>query len=130
MAFERPGALLGELESTLPERPFSVEMWDGSRLPATNGEAGPSFRVRSPQAIAHALRSPGQLGIGRAYVAGDLEVEDLDAVMLELRDRREGTLVAQGVVSAARRRLEPSGVTVMHFELAPELPIVYESQNV
>jgi cyclopropane-fatty-acyl-phospholipid synthase len=81
VAFERPGALLGELESTLPDRPFTVEMWDGSRLPPTNGDGGPSFRVRSPQAIAHALRAPGQLGIGRAYVAGDLEVDDLDAVM-------------------------------------------------
>jgi cyclopropane-fatty-acyl-phospholipid synthase len=43
------------------------------------------FRVRSPVALAHALRAPGQLGLGRAYVSGALEVDDVDAV-LELLD--------------------------------------------
>ena len=60
-------------------RPFAVEFWDGSRVPSTNG--GPTFHVRSPKAIAHVLRAPGQLGLGRAYVTGSLEVSDLDAVM-------------------------------------------------
>jgi cyclopropane-fatty-acyl-phospholipid synthase len=57
-----------------------VELWDGSRLPATSGD-GPVFRVRSPVALAHALRAPGQLGLGRAYVSGTLEVDDIDAVL-------------------------------------------------
>ncbi|MGH2500368.1 MAG: SAM-dependent methyltransferase, partial [Candidatus Limnocylindria bacterium] len=43
------------------------------------------FAVRSPDALAHALRAPGQLGLGRAYVSGALEVDDVDAV-LELLD--------------------------------------------
>jgi cyclopropane-fatty-acyl-phospholipid synthase len=81
VTLSRPSALLEELDKGLPDRPFSVEMWDGTALPATNGDAGPVFRVTSPTAIAHALRAPGQLGIGRAYVAGDLEVSDLDAVI-------------------------------------------------
>jgi len=81
MALARPGALLEELDRTLHDRPFTVEMWDGSALPATNGAGGPQFRVKRPQAIAQALRAPGQLGLGRAYVAGDLEVSDLDAVI-------------------------------------------------
>ena len=37
--------------------------------------------MRSPRAIAHALRAPGQLGLGRAYVSGELAVDDIDAVM-------------------------------------------------
>jgi cyclopropane-fatty-acyl-phospholipid synthase len=41
----------------------------------------PRFRVRSPQAVAHALRAPGQLGIGRAYGSGQLEVDDIDAAI-------------------------------------------------
>jgi cyclopropane-fatty-acyl-phospholipid synthase len=57
-----------------------VEFWDGSRLPATDA-GGPVFRVRSPAALAHALRAPGQLGLGRAYVSGALEVGDIDAVL-------------------------------------------------
>jgi cyclopropane-fatty-acyl-phospholipid synthase len=57
-----------------------VEFWDGTRLPSTDGH-GPLFRVRSPAALAHALRAPGQLGLGRAYVSGALEVDDIDAVL-------------------------------------------------
>jgi cyclopropane-fatty-acyl-phospholipid synthase len=69
-----------ELEAALPERPFSIELWDGSRLPATSG-TGPAFRALSPSAAAHMLRAPGQLGLGRAYVSGALEVDDLDAAL-------------------------------------------------
>jgi cyclopropane-fatty-acyl-phospholipid synthase len=73
-----------ELERAIPSRPFSLELWDGSSVPSTNG-GGPTFHVRSPEALAHALRAPGQLGLGRAYVSGTLEVDDLDDV-LELLD--------------------------------------------
>jgi cyclopropane-fatty-acyl-phospholipid synthase len=59
------------LAQALPERPFRVELWDGS--------------LRSPRALAHLLRAPGQLGLGRAYVSGEVEVSDIDAV-LELLD--------------------------------------------
>src|SRR5829696_2774553 len=75
---------IDELERALPSRPFAVEFWDGTRLASTNG-GGPTFSVRSPDALAHALRAPGQLGLGRAYVSGELAVDDLDAV-LELLD--------------------------------------------
>ena len=78
---------IGELERALPSRPFSVQFWDGSRLASTNG-GGPTFSVRSPQAIAHVLRAPGQLGLGRAYVSGELTVDDLDEA-LELLDSWE-----------------------------------------
>jgi cyclopropane-fatty-acyl-phospholipid synthase len=61
-----------------------VEFWDGTRLEAT-GPDGPTFRVRSPAALGHALRAPGQLGLGRAYVSGALDVDDLDKA-LELLD--------------------------------------------
>jgi cyclopropane-fatty-acyl-phospholipid synthase len=75
------GPLLRELERALPDRPFSIALWDGSGLPATNGDGGPTFTARSPAALAHALRAPGQLGLGRAYVSGALEVDDIDAVL-------------------------------------------------
>jgi cyclopropane-fatty-acyl-phospholipid synthase len=76
----RTEPFLRELETALPDRPFHVELWDGSRLPATNG-GGPTFSARSATAVAHAVRSPGQLGLGRAYVSGALDVDDLDAVL-------------------------------------------------
>src|SRR4051795_5887589 len=80
MPFARPQALRRELAGAFPERPFRIEFWDGEALPATTGD-GPVFGVRSPAAVAHALRAPGQLGVGRAYVAGALEVDDVDAAL-------------------------------------------------
>jgi cyclopropane-fatty-acyl-phospholipid synthase len=98
---------IGELERALPSRPFAVEFWDGSRLASTNG-GGPTFSVHSPQAIAHVLRAPGQLGLGRAYVSGELTVDDLDEA-LELLDswepppldRRAQARLALGAVRAS-----------------------------
>jgi cyclopropane-fatty-acyl-phospholipid synthase len=73
------------LELALPDRPFELRFWDGSALPNTNG-GGPVFTARSPRAVAHALSAPGQLGLARAYVSGELEVDDLDGVLALLRD--------------------------------------------
>ncbi|HEX6753760.1 MAG TPA: cyclopropane-fatty-acyl-phospholipid synthase family protein [Solirubrobacterales bacterium] len=84
MPLSSTAPLRREIEARIPERPFSVEFWDGTRLAATNGD-GPTFFVRSPKAAAHALRAPGQLGLGRAYVSGALEVDDIDSV-IELLD--------------------------------------------
>jgi cyclopropane-fatty-acyl-phospholipid synthase len=84
LAFSSTAPLRREIEERIPSRPFTVEFWDGTRLAPTDG-AGPTFYVRSPRAAAHALRAPGQLGLGRAYVSGDIEVDDIEAV-IELLD--------------------------------------------
>jgi cyclopropane-fatty-acyl-phospholipid synthase len=84
LAFSSTAPLRREIEARIPERPFKVEFWDGTQLPAGNG-GGPTFYIRSPRAAAHVLRAPGQLGLGRAYVSGDIEVDDMDAV-IELLD--------------------------------------------
>src|SRR4051794_19408695 len=86
MPFASTAPLRREIETRLPERPFTVAFWDGTRVPATNGDGGPTFTVRSPRAAAHALLAPGQLGLGRAYVSGELEVDDIDAVIELLND--------------------------------------------
>ncbi len=69
-----------ELAAALPERPFELAFWDGSLLDATQ-PGGPRFTVNSPAAVSQLLFAPGQLGLGRAYVSGMLDVDDLDAVM-------------------------------------------------
>jgi cyclopropane-fatty-acyl-phospholipid synthase len=69
-----------ELEAALPDRPFTLELWDGTRVAATR-PGGLTFRARSADAAAHMLRAPGQLGVGRAYVSGALEPDDLDAAI-------------------------------------------------
>jgi cyclopropane-fatty-acyl-phospholipid synthase len=67
-----------ELRRLLPSRPFHVRFWDGSAVEATTSDA-PTFFVRAPSALAHFMRAPGSLGLGRAYVDGALAVDDLDA---------------------------------------------------
>jgi cyclopropane-fatty-acyl-phospholipid synthase len=64
----------------LPRRPFGLRFWDGSEVPATEADA-PTLTFRTPRALAHALRAPGELGLGRAYVTGMLEVDDLEAAL-------------------------------------------------
>jgi len=122
--FANTAPLRREIESRLPERPFTIEFWDGSLVPSTS-EDGPVFSVRSPRAIAHALRAPGQLGLGRAYVSGELEVDDIDKVIrvldgwqapsLDGTDQRALMLAAvraMGIVKPPPRpaaELRPSG---------------------
>jgi cyclopropane-fatty-acyl-phospholipid synthase len=107
---------LAELESALPDRPFSVTLWDGSKLPSTNG-GGVGFEVRSKKAFAHVLRSPGQLGLGRAYVSGALEVDDMDA-LLELL----GSWQPPPIDGATKRRLAVAAARAMGPVLPPRIP--------
>ncbi|MGO9793547.1 MAG: class I SAM-dependent methyltransferase [Solirubrobacteraceae bacterium] len=81
MAFARTDALRKELARALPERPFTIRFWDGTEVAATEA-AAPTFTINSPQALAHVLRAPGELGLGRAYVTGLIETDDLDAALL------------------------------------------------
>jgi cyclopropane-fatty-acyl-phospholipid synthase len=67
------------IEAALPDRPFAIELWDGTRIPSTR--EGPTLTVRSPRALGHVLRAPGELGLGRAYVCGEIDVDDLDGVV-------------------------------------------------
>lgn len=118
MAFSRPAALHDELARALPERPFGVRLWDGSYLPPTqNGVPVPTFTARSPRAVAHLLRAPGQLGLGRAYVSGELEVDDLDAVAHLVRSWTPPALDA-----AAKRRLALAAVRAVGVTAPPPVP--------
>jgi cyclopropane-fatty-acyl-phospholipid synthase len=81
MPLTSTGPLREGIERALPVRPFTVDFWDGSRIASTENGAGPRFTVNSPRALAHVVRAPGQLGLSRAYVSGDLDVDDLEAVM-------------------------------------------------
>jgi cyclopropane-fatty-acyl-phospholipid synthase len=110
------GPLRRALAATLPDRPFTVVFWDGGTVPPTR-TGGPTFTVRTPEAIAHALRAPGQLGVGRAYVSGTLEVDDLDAVMRLLETWKPPPL---GAVS--RARLAAGALAAVGLTRPPPLP--------
>jgi cyclopropane-fatty-acyl-phospholipid synthase len=83
--FHPTARLCREFARVFPARPFSIEFWDGGRVPATQFPA-PTFFVRSARAIGHALRAPGPLGLGRAYVEGALETDDIDGAFLVVDD--------------------------------------------
>jgi cyclopropane-fatty-acyl-phospholipid synthase len=118
MRLARTGPLRRELATALPERPFTVRFWDGTELPSTSGN-GPAFIVCSPVAAAHVLRAPGQLGLGRAYVSGALEVDDLDAV-LPLLD----SFAAPPLDGRAKLRLALAAAQAAGIRRPPPIPVV------
>src|SRR5512141_1144025 len=122
MPFTSTAPLRRELQRLFPDRPFAVELWDGTAVPATC-HPGPTLSVRSPRAVAHMLHAPGQLGLGRAYVSGELEVDDLDA-LVEVADRwRPPALPARSrarlMLAAARASGGVLGLPVPAGELLP-----------
>lgn len=108
--------LRAEIARALPERPFTVSFWDGTSLPATH-PGGPTFRLRSPAAAGHALRAPGQLGLGRAYVTGALGVDDLDRVIGLLE-----TWKAPPIDKRMRARLAAAAVVAAGVARPPAVP--------
>jgi cyclopropane-fatty-acyl-phospholipid synthase len=94
------------IESGLGAIPINFEFWDGSMLPAAQPVA--TVKFTSPDAIRRLLWMPNELGLGRAYVAGDLDVDgDLFDVVIAFRD-------AKPAVSAPGRawRALPTAVKV------------------
>jgi cyclopropane-fatty-acyl-phospholipid synthase len=112
------GPLREALAEVLPERPFRVTLWDGTELPSTSGD-GPVFSVRSPVALGHMLRSPGQLGLGRAYVAGALDVDDVDKVLALLDGYSPPPIDVR-----AKRRLAAAAVRAGALKRVPKPPAV------
>jgi cyclopropane-fatty-acyl-phospholipid synthase len=74
--------------------PFAVRFWDGSELRPEEGGSGDTLVVRDRRALAYVANAPGQIGLGRAWVAGDLDLEgDLERALRageRLRDLRLG----------------------------------------
>jgi cyclopropane-fatty-acyl-phospholipid synthase len=72
-------------------RDFGLRFWDGSEVPPPPDAApGLTLVVRNHVALSYALRQPNELGLGRAWVTGALDVEgDLERG-LALRDRFRG----------------------------------------
>jgi cyclopropane-fatty-acyl-phospholipid synthase len=78
LPFANTAPLRRELAAALPQRPFAVRFWDGTEVPATDADA-PTFSFRSPEALAHVIRAPGELGLGRAYVLGLVQTDDIES---------------------------------------------------
>ncbi|HEX2576031.1 MAG TPA: cyclopropane-fatty-acyl-phospholipid synthase family protein [Aquihabitans sp.] len=64
------GRILGRSTDHLP---LAVRAWDGSRVGPP--DAAVTAVLHSPRALRHLLWAPNELGLARAHVAGDLDVE-------------------------------------------------------
>src|SRR5690349_15227558 len=97
-------ALLDELGvGALPH--VAVRFWDGSELPA-NGDTAATVLVRDPEAVAHLVHAPRQLGLARAWVKRLIDVDgDLEAVL-----RARGAFEGVHVSAAARARVALTAV--------------------
>jgi len=56
-----------------PDAPVEFRAYDGSHAGAAGSPV--KITVRSPAAVAYLAQAPGGLGLARAYVAGQLDVE-------------------------------------------------------
>ena len=90
--------------------PIGVEAYDGSSA----GDATSPARlvVRSPRALRRFIHSPGELGLARAYVAGDVDFEGDLFALLAIQDRAEHiavrpALLAEGARLAGRDAWRP-----------------------
>ena len=93
-----------------PEPPLRVRFWDGSQLGGNREPVDDAVLVlRSPNALRRLLYAPGELGFGRAYVAGEIDIEgdiyavlDLRRLLGGVRDHVEVKLDRRGVVALAK----------------------------
>jgi len=90
------------------DAPVRITFWDGSSF-GPESVVG-TLTLRSPDALRRIVWAPGELGIARAFVAGDLSVEgDIFEVLVALRDASPNDLrqldarTLAATVRAARR---------------------------
>ncbi len=90
--------------------PVSVRCWDGSES-VVDGE--PTLVVRHPRALRRLLYAPGELGLARAYVSGDLDVEGDVYAALSFPDR----LPARPELRLDRRALARLAVPLLRLRV-------------
>ena len=81
--------------------PWGVRCWDGSELPGPPGS--PTLVVTTPTALRRILYAPNELGLARAYVSGELEIEGDLFQVLEFAD----SLPARPSLHLTRAALRP-----------------------
>jgi cyclopropane-fatty-acyl-phospholipid synthase len=84
-----PGSVAETLEPVLhrllgPRLPVQVRAWDGSVVGPPSSPT--TVVIDSPDALRRMLWAPGELGLARAYVAGDLHLEGDVFDLLHVRD--------------------------------------------
>jgi len=100
------GALVRELLGD--DLPFAVEAYDGSR--AGPRDAPARLVVRSPRTVRRLVAAPGELGLARAYVAGELDFEGDIFQALEVRHRQADLRLSPAAWGEAARLAGTAGL--------------------
>ena len=95
-----------------------IEAYDGSS--AGSSVAPVAMRITSERALAYLVRAPGELGLSRAYVAGDIEIDGTMFTALKAIGAQPGrkllmqtlSSIGASVVRAALRRAPKPGQEV------------------
>src|SRR5690606_28188450 len=82
--------------------------YDGTRTGPADAPA--TIVVRSPQALQRIATAPGELGLARAFVAGDLDVVGDLFAALELRDRLPRVRLTPAQLAEAARLVRSVGL--------------------
>lgn len=83
------------------DAPVEFRAYDGSRWGPADAPA--TVVVRSPRALRRLVTAPNELGLGRAYVAGEIDIEGDMFAVLALQDRLEDLRVSPAQVLAGLR---------------------------
>ncbi|HUZ20053.1 MAG TPA: cyclopropane-fatty-acyl-phospholipid synthase family protein [Acidimicrobiales bacterium] len=100
--------------------PVGLRFWDGSTLGPTDGDA--VLVLRSPLALRYLLWSPGELGLARAFVSGELELEGDIYAALGLREQLGGSGGDVHVRVGGTERLRLAAATRRLGALGPPPP--------
>jgi len=86
--------------------PVTLTAWDGSRAEPEGGESALEVHIESRRTVRRLVWSPGQSGIARAYIAGDLSVVgDLETAVRLMRDYVEHASAKHALEAADRREV-------------------------
>src|SRR3954468_10810440 len=91
------------------DAPIAFRAYDGSR--AGPGDAPATVVIRSPNALRRLVTAPDELGVGRAYVAGEIDIEGDIFTVLALQDWLDDLRVTPGQIAAGLRILGWRGLT-------------------
>ncbi len=99
--------------------PFAVRFWDGSELRPEGEGSGDTLLVRDSRALAYVATAPNQLGLGRAWVAGDIDVDgDLERA-LRAGDRFRNLRLGLGDRLASALAAARAGALGLHRPAPP-----------
>jgi cyclopropane-fatty-acyl-phospholipid synthase len=83
------------------DSPVRFIFFDGSKIGRDDAET--VVEVRSPLALTYVVRSPGDLGLARAYVSGEIEIYgDIYTALRELTRIRAGSLTRRDRIDVLR----------------------------